>query len=284
VSAGNNLVIVPMTVSDSYTAKAITEFSITDPVEAAGVVNEEDKTVTVAVPYGTEVTGMTTSIVHTGASINPDNGTTTDFTNPVIYTVTAADGSTQNYTVTVIAASSTAKEITAFSITSPVSASGVVNEADKTVTVTVPYGTAVTGMTTSIAHTGVSISPDNGTAANFTNPVTYTVTAADGSTQDYTVTVTVLGQGTVLFLEDETFTLTAGTISWLANTPVTVNAPAAYDSYQWYMDNALISGATNNSYTFNGGDYSPGAHTLSVRVIKNGQSYSKTLNFTISVN
>ncbi|WP_010254419.1 PKD domain-containing protein, partial [Treponema primitia] len=79
----------------------------------------------------TALTGMTASVTYTGASISPDPTTARSYVSPVPFTVTAADGSTQDYTVTVtIAAASTAKEITAFTITSPVSASGTVNETE----------------------------------------------------------------------------------------------------------------------------------------------------------
>lgn len=40
-----------------------------------------------------------------------------------------------------------------------------------------------------IQHKGVSISPQSGTAQNFSNPVQYTVTAGDGSRKSYTVVV-----------------------------------------------------------------------------------------------
>jgi hypothetical protein len=84
-----------------------------------------------------------------------------------------------------------AKAITAFDITSPVSVMGFIDEAAKTIAVTVPYDTAITSLTPTIKHTGASVSPASDTAQDFTNPVTYTVTAADGSTETYTVTVTV---------------------------------------------------------------------------------------------
>ncbi|OAS18363.1 DUF5018 domain-containing protein, partial [Paenibacillus oryzisoli] len=170
-------------------AKAITAFSFASP-SATGTVNETNKTVAVTVPYGTNVTALVPTIAHSGASISPASGTAQNFTNPVTYTVTAANGSTQVYTVTVTVAANPAKAITAFSFASP-SATGTVNETNKTVAVTVPYGTNVTALVPTIAHSGASISPASGAAQNFTSPVTYTVTAADGSTQAYTVTVTV---------------------------------------------------------------------------------------------
>ncbi|GHT91675.1 hypothetical protein FACS1894140_2630 [Spirochaetia bacterium] len=81
-----------------------------------------------------------------------------------------------------------AMEITAFIITGPVTAAGTISGTD--ITVTVPYGTTVTKIAPQITHTGVSISPASGAPQNFTNPVTYRVTAANGSTRDYRVTVT----------------------------------------------------------------------------------------------
>jgi len=79
---------------------------------------------------------------------------------------------------------SSSKDITSFSI------SGIAaNISGTAITLTMPAGTNVTSLTPSITHTGASISPTG--ARNFTNPVTYTVTAADGSTKSYTATVSV---------------------------------------------------------------------------------------------
>jgi hypothetical protein len=173
----------------SASDKAITAFNITSPVSAAGIINEGAKTIAVIVPYGTSVTSLTPVITHTGASISPLSGVPRDFSSPVDYIVTAADGSTETYTVTVTVASSSAKAITGFTITG---ATGVIiNEAAKTIAVTVPYGTDATSLSPAITHTGASISPLSGVAWTFTGPVLYTVTAEDLSTETYTVTVTV---------------------------------------------------------------------------------------------
>lgn len=50
-------------------------------------------------PNSTDRTSLAPEIVITGASISPASGTAQDFTNPVTYTVTAEDGTTQAYTV-----------------------------------------------------------------------------------------------------------------------------------------------------------------------------------------
>jgi hypothetical protein len=130
-----------------------------------------------------------------------------NFSTPQTFTVTAADTTTENYTVTVIAAASDTKAITAFSIVSPVLSTGTeIDEAAKTINVTLPYGTDpatdFVSMTASLTHTGVSVNPASGTAVNFTSlPVTYTVTAADTTTQAYQVTVAV-GLNTNAGLDD----------------------------------------------------------------------------------
>ncbi|WP_405266345.1 beta strand repeat-containing protein [Cellulophaga sp. Ld12] len=161
--------------------KAITAFTI-------GTVNGTitGTNISLTLPAGTDVTALTPSITHTGASINPDSGAAQDFSSPVSYTVTAADGTTQVYTVTVTApALSSDKDITLFII-------GTVNGTitGTNISLTLPAGTDVTALSPSITHIGVSINPASGVAQDFTSPVSYTVTAADGSTQVYLVTVT----------------------------------------------------------------------------------------------
>ncbi|MBT1707833.1 hypothetical protein KK062_06360 [Fulvivirgaceae bacterium PWU5] len=67
-----------------------------------------------------------------------------------------------------------------------------INATTKTIAATVPAGTVVTALVPTIEISeDASISPASGAAQNFTNPVTYTVTAEDDSQQTYTVTVTV---------------------------------------------------------------------------------------------
>jgi ABC-type glycerol-3-phosphate transport system substrate-binding protein len=105
------------TASDS---KAITAFSIKN-TSAAVTIEENNKTITVTVPFNTPVTALVAIFSTTGASVKVGttvqvSGTTpNNFTNPVTYVVTAFDGTTATYTVTVTAASISAKAITNFS-------------------------------------------------------------------------------------------------------------------------------------------------------------------------
>ncbi|MGG1634371.1 S-layer homology domain-containing protein [Paenibacillus sp. NRS-1760] len=93
---------------------------------------------------------------------------------------------------------STAKAISTFSFAglSP-AVTGTVDEANKTIALTVPYGTDITALVPTFTTTGASVKVGNTdqvsgtTAQNFTSAVMYTVVAADSNKQEYTVTVTV---------------------------------------------------------------------------------------------
>src|SRR5262249_56239070 len=75
------------------------------------------QTFAVTVPNGSDLTMLTPTIVITGASVSPTSGSIVDFSmGAVTFTVTAADSSTQNYSVTVTEAPGSAKAITSFSI------------------------------------------------------------------------------------------------------------------------------------------------------------------------
>ena len=56
---------------------------------------------TLVLPAGTNLHGQTPTIVINASSISPPSRVPQDFKNAGVYTVTAADGSTRVYTVTV---------------------------------------------------------------------------------------------------------------------------------------------------------------------------------------
>jgi uncharacterized delta-60 repeat protein len=135
---------------------------------------------------------------------------------------------------------SSAKAITAFNIVSPVAATGVITESTHTIAITVPFGTAITALVPKITYTGASINPATGVANDFTNSVVYTVTAADNSTQDYTVKVTVSPLSSSL---DTTF----GT-SGMVTTPIgSGNAVAHALGIQSSDGKIVAAGSSNNS-------------------------------------
>ena len=182
-------------------AKDITEFAI---LGVNGTIGED--TISLTVPYGTALTALTpTTVSITGESVSPAAGASRDFTSPVVYTVTAADGTTKDYTVTVTVALDSSKDITQFAI---LGVNGTIGE--DTISVTVPYGTALTALTPTITATGESVSPASEVARDFSSPVTYVVTAEDASVKSYTVTVTVAPGSHVATLTSGTYTVSAG--------------------------------------------------------------------------
>jgi hypothetical protein len=110
----------------------------------------------------------------------------------MVFTLMACSSSDDN--------KSSAKAITEFKITSPVVATGVITEATHTIAITVPYNTSVINLVATFkTSAGASVkigttTQESGTTANsFASAVTYTVTAADASNVDYTVTITYAG-------------------------------------------------------------------------------------------
>jgi hypothetical protein len=81
------------------------------------------------------------------------------------------------------------KDITSFTITSPVSAEGKVSLDGTAIKVYVPAGTISASMGFTLIHTGRSVHPAPGTPLDFSLPQTFTVMAEDSSTKTYTVKV-----------------------------------------------------------------------------------------------
>ncbi|OFX19915.1 MAG: hypothetical protein A2V77_09870 [Anaeromyxobacter sp. RBG_16_69_14] len=171
--------------------KEITSFALqvaNNPALAADVTGTISGTnIALTVPSGTAVTSLVPTVaVSAGASVSPASGAAQNFTSPVTYTVTAADGSTKAFavTVTVTPAASSAKDITQFTISA---VDGVIGGTHVAVALTAG---PVTSLTPTIAVSpDATVNPASGVAQDFTNPVTYTVTAQDSTTKDYVVSV-----------------------------------------------------------------------------------------------
>ncbi len=91
-----------------------------------------------------------------------------------------------------ITPSNAEKQITAFSFENldPI-VSGVIDEVNHTINLTVPYGTDLTNLVPTISISdGASVTPSSNVTQDFSSPVTYVVTGSDGATESYMVTVT----------------------------------------------------------------------------------------------
>ncbi|MFA5009121.1 MAG: DUF5018 domain-containing protein [Candidatus Paceibacterota bacterium] len=164
--------------------KTIVSFDLATP-EVVGGVDNTAHTVTIAVPNGTDVTALTPTIVINGASISPDTGVAQDFTNPVTYTLTANDASTQDYTVTVtvVEANQTVPDGSGDADLDNTTPEVIITSPTQAVTVTVGAGTTnpevnvgalITGGTGTIPQIDIN-TPD----ANVSIPGSTTVTSAD---------------------------------------------------------------------------------------------------------
>lgn len=184
-------------------AKAITSFlfqGLNPAIE--GKIDEAQKTITLTVPFGTDVSKLKASItaspeahVRVGEVKQVSGETANDFTKPVTYTVIAQNDTVKNYIVNVSIAQSSEKMMKEFWFDTP-KAIGIIDEVTKSINVKVPYDTDVKILAAVFKFSDNStikvdnIVQDSGTTINdFTKPVKYTVIAQDGSAQDYTVTV-----------------------------------------------------------------------------------------------
>ena len=207
------------------TEKAITEAVLTKTGGASvkADINEQNKTVTFTLPVGTtdaDVAAMTLKFTCSQyASIKLENAGTNwpadgqlcgmKLNEAKTFIVTAENSDTQKYTVLITRGKSTAKEITsaillakAGDTTSP--ATVKIDNAKKTIDFTLPAGTDTSKLGEMILKLTVSDyatvkksgDTDNWPAAGkacgmeLNKAATFTVTAENGSTQDYTVTIT----------------------------------------------------------------------------------------------
>lgn len=177
--------------------KIISEFSING---TAGIIS--GNTITVNLPVATNRSSLVAvftssegSTVFVNGVLQESGVTANNFTNPVIYTVRGADGTTATYTVQVTAPPSD-NTISSFSLNG---IAGVI--AGNTITVTVPFGNDVTALIATFGTAAGSTTTVNGvvqessiTPNNFTTPLTYTVTGVDTSSSTYVVTVAFFPQ------------------------------------------------------------------------------------------
>lgn len=209
-------------------SKDITAFSI---LGVDGIIS--GTTISLVVPNGTDLTALVPTITITGKSVSPASLVPNDFTTPATYTVTAADNTTKNYTVTVVTASQTAKDIIRFTINGLDAVITNTSATTGTITINMPNNTPLTALSPVVTITGVSVAPASGQTVDFTNPVNYVVTAADGSTKTYVVTVgTVNGNGTKLITSFTILGLAASITNGAASSTITLNLPPGTDLTQ----------------------------------------------------
>ena len=176
-------------------AKDLSDFRFVDLPNATPTLDPATNTYSVTVAAGTNVKALkATFVLPTGAMSRPESGSVQDFTNPVSYVVTAEDGTTRTYTVNVLVQvppKSSEKQLVSFvfSTLSPV-VRAAIDQTTKKITATLPTDARLTALVPTVTVSAkATVAPASGTVQNFTAPVSYTVTAEDGSSQIYEVTV-----------------------------------------------------------------------------------------------
>jgi hypothetical protein len=172
-------------ISGTNTDKEILSFTI--PNKTARVtIGEQD--ILIEVYTFVDVSDLTPILsISQLATVSPKSGESMDFTNPVVYTVMAQNGSTKDYTVIVNKDLSRRNEIISFEL---IGTQQIYEREGDNLFIYVPYETDITNIQTNITISNLaSISPASGLAMDFSSPQTYTVTASDGSSHQYTVEV-----------------------------------------------------------------------------------------------
>ena len=257
--------VVSVIITPASSAKSLTVFAIKTPAVTATIAGNK---ITATVPYGTNIssliatyTGSSKAYVRVGNVIQKSGTTTNNFTNPVTYTVVAQDGSTQDYIVTInIAAASAAKDFISFGIVNPLSSGTITTN---NVSVITPATTNLTALIASFTITSKTIVKVNGvlqtsgiTSNDFTNPVVYTLTAEDGTSKSYTVTVTNFQITTVNSVTTTTNNSNTPSVSSLVVKPTKpidiTNATLEFNTdknIQVYVNDVLqVSGKTTNNF------------------------------------
>jgi hypothetical protein len=173
----------------------ITQFSLATQM-AASTIDPVAHVVDIEVAVGTDLSLLAPGIsVSSGATIDPASGVYRDFTSDVPYTVTAEDGiTTQAWIVRVTTGpKSLETDITGFSIPQLIGPA-LIDYSSHTVVGTVAFGTDLSARVPTInVSQGATIDPASGVITDFSAPVSYTVTAQDGTTrQDWEISILTL--------------------------------------------------------------------------------------------
>nr|MBA3457669.1 hypothetical protein [Deltaproteobacteria bacterium] len=295
--------------SEPSMSKELTSFVFHDAtnvdLSADALATINGNLIAATVPFGTNVTALVATFVHGGATVTvggtvQESGLTpNNFTSPVTYTVTAADGGTRAYVITVTVAPSPAKDLTAFAF---LDASNTALAADVTATingtaiaVTVPFGTDVTALVATFTTTGPTVTVGgavqvSGTSANdFASPVSYVVTAADGSARTYTVTVMIVSAEqkditSFSFRSANNAALTADVTATINGTSIAVTVPtgtnvSALVATFSHTGVAVAIGATPQVSEVTANDFA----SPRMYVVTGGDTLTKTYTVTVTV-
>lgn len=153
--------------------------------DAEGVIDGDN--IAITIPYAMDLAAVEPEITisESAALTAPDALKEGENT----YTVTAEDGTERVYTVTITrTAVATGRQILSFTYGA---VAGTIDQVNGTISLGLPAGTSTTFAPAIRVSDFATVTPASGEARDFSKPVKYKVTAQNGSTNIYTVTVTV---------------------------------------------------------------------------------------------
>lgn len=153
--------------------------------DAEGVIDGDN--IAITIPYAMDLAAVEPEITisEVAALTAPDALKEGENT----YTVTAEDGTERVYTVTITrTAVATGRQILSFTYGA---VAGTIDQVNGTISLGLPAGTSTTFAPAIRVSDFATVTPASGEARDFSKPVKYKVTAQNGSTTTYTVTVTV---------------------------------------------------------------------------------------------
>ncbi|WP_025615216.1 PKD domain-containing protein [Cellulophaga baltica] len=266
-------------VNELSTEKEITSFIVNG---IAGTIT--GTAIDVVLPEGTDLTTLSPVIIHNGASISPESETTQDFTNPVIYTVTAQDQTIQTYTVNVTVPSA--------------------NQS--------PTAIATSDVTSGAPSLDVQFTGDTSSDPNTGDVLTYAWDFGDGSTATtanpshsftsagtYTVTLTVTDDGTPALNSTDTITIivtdanqaptavaTSDILTGEASLAVQFTGDTSTDpdtgdvlTYAWDFGDGTTATTANPSHTFT----TAGTYNVTLTVSDDGTPALSSSEATITI-
>lgn len=160
----------------------ITSYKLGD---AEGVINGDN--IAITIPYAMDLAAVKPefTISEFAVLVAPDTLKVGGNT----YTVTSEDGSKRTYTVTITRTPvATGRQILFFTYGA---VAGTIDQVNGTISLELPAGTSTTFAPTIKLSDFATVTPASGEARDFSKPVQYKVKAQNGSTNTYTVTVTV---------------------------------------------------------------------------------------------
>ncbi|MDD4149807.1 MAG: T9SS type A sorting domain-containing protein, partial [Bacteroidales bacterium] len=190
-NADNDLFIDNFAVRSAYDENDILSFIFAEQTGPA-TISATNHTIDIEVAMYTDPTTLVpTFTISDYATVDFASGVVHDFSAPVTYTVTSESGIVQPWVVntTISTTQSSENDIMSFNLAEQTSPT-IIDTENHTVEIEVTWNIPFTSLTPIITVSILAtINPASGVSQDFTAPFTYTVTAEDGTPQDWLVTV-----------------------------------------------------------------------------------------------